>query len=144
MDRTRNRVHLVKLCVGVRDIAHLTALNAEEATADPPLRHKTRNRPKRAGEITAGGSLYWVIGGLILVRQRILDITPDISEDGTPCTALVLDPELVRVEARAMRAFQGWRYLEATDAPPDLSAQSSETAQMPEEMRRALAALALL
>jgi len=128
----------------VRDIAHLAALNAEEAKADPPLRHKTRNRPKLANEIIAGGSLYWVIGGAILVRQRILDITPDIAEDGTPCTALVLDPELVRVEARAMRAFQGWRYLKPEDAPPDLSAQRSETAEMPEEMRRALAALGLL
>ncbi len=128
----------------MRDIAHLAALNAEEAKADPPLRHKTRNRPKLANEIIAGGSLYWVIGGAILVRQRILDITPDISEDGTPCTALVLDPELVRVEARAMRAFQGWRYLKPEDAPPDLTAQSSEAAEMPEEMRRALAALALL
>ena len=128
----------------MRDIAHLAALNAEEAKADPPLRHKTRNRPKLANEIIAGGSLYWVIGGAILVRQRILDITPDIAGDGTPCTALVLDPELVRVEARAMRAFQGWRYLKPEDAPPDLSAQRSETAEMPEEMRRALAALGLL
>ena len=138
------RVHLVKLCVGVRDIAHLAALSAEEAKADPPLRHKTRNRPKRAGEIIAGGSLYWVIGGLILVRQRILDITPDISDDGTPCTALVLDPELVRVEARPMRAFQGWRYLKPEDAPPDLTNSNGSSENMPEEMRRALAALGLL
>ena len=110
----------------MRDIAHLAALNAEEAKADPPLRHKTRNRPKLANEIIAGGSLYWVIGGAILVRQRILDITPDISEDGTPCTALVLDPELVRVEARAMRAFQGWRYLKPEDAPPDLAQEQRQ------------------
>ena len=89
----------------MRDITHLATLSAEEAKADPPLRHKTRNRPKLANEIIAGGSLYWVIGGVILVRQRILDITPDIAEDGTPCTALVLDPELERL---AQPRVRGW------------------------------------
>ncbi|MDR3506012.1 MAG: DUF1489 domain-containing protein, partial [Acidocella sp.] len=111
----------------------------------PPLRHFTRNFPKRAAELTDGGSIYWVIGGVILVRQRILDITQDTDpEDGTPSTALVLDPALVRVEARAQRAFQGWRYLAPEDAPPDLTARNSDTAEMPEAMRRELAALGLL
>ena len=130
--------------MGARDIAHLHALHMAEAAQDPPLRHITRNRPKRADELLDGGSLYWVIGGAVLVRQKLLDIRTEAASDGMSYTALVLDPELVRVEARAMRAFQGWRYLEPEDAPPDLSAQRSETTEMPEEMRRALAALALL
>jgi hypothetical protein len=128
----------------VRDIAHLAALDAEDIAADPPLRHKTRHRPKQADEIIDGGSLYWVIGGVLMVRQRILDIRPDMGNDGIPCTALVLDPPLIRVEARPVRAFQGWRYLKPENAPPDLGAAASTSENMPEQMRRELAALGLL
>ena len=110
----------------------------------PPLRHFTRHAPKRREELLDGGSLYWVIGGVILVRQRLLDIRADKEADGSACAALVLDPELVRVEGRAMRAFQGWRYLEPKDAPPDLGAMGRGVEEMPDSMRRALAALALL
>ncbi len=109
---------------------------------DPPLRHVTRNFPRRAAELTNGGSLYWVIGGAILARQMILDIQPT-TEEGIPHAALLLDPTLVRVQARPMRAFQGWRYLAPQDAPADLAAQSAQD-DMPEEMRRQLAALGLL
>jgi len=138
-------VHLIKLAVGVRDIAHLTALQAARLETEPPLRHRTRNSPKRAEELCAGGSIYWVIGGVILVRQRLLDIIEDHWDDGTRCAGLVLDPALVRVQARAVKAFQGWRYLEPADAPADLAADSGTGgADIPEEMRRALAALALI
>jgi hypothetical protein len=85
-----------------------------------------------------------VIGGAVLARQQILNILPETEADGTSCAALVLDPALVRVEARAMRAFQGWRYLEPKDAPPDLGTRSGDAADMPEAMRRELAALGLL
>jgi hypothetical protein len=138
-------VHLIKLAVGVRDVAHLAALQAARLETDPPLRHRTRNSPKRAEELRAGGSIYWVIGGVILVRQRLLDIIEDHWDDGTRCAGLVLDPALVRVQARAVKAFQGWRYLEPADAPADLAADSGTSgADIPEEMRRALAALALI
>jgi hypothetical protein len=137
------RVHLIKLAVGVRDIAHLHALQKARAAQNPPLRHFTRNFPKRAGELLDGGSMYWVITGTILVRQRLLGIERDTESDGTACAALVLDPKLIRVEARPMRAFQGWRYLPPADAPADLTATSA-SADMPEELRRQLAALGLL
>jgi hypothetical protein len=42
-----------------------------------------------------------------------------------------------------MRAFQGWRYLPPNDAPPDLT-EGGGGAEMPEELRRQLAALGLL
>ncbi len=147
MDGTRPdhqpRVHLIKLAVGVRDFAHLAAIQKARAAATPPLRHLTRNFPKRADELLGGGSIYWVIGGLISARQLLAGVERAAEADGTPCTALVLNPTLVQVEPRPMRAFQGWRYLEAKDAPPDLGGDGGG-AEMPEEMRRKLAALGLL
>jgi hypothetical protein len=138
-------VHLIKLAVGVRDVAHLAALQEARHQADPPLRHRTRNNPKRAEELRAGGSIYWVIGGIVLVRQRVLDVIEDHWDDGTRCAGLVLDPALVRVQARALKAFQGWRYLEPADAPADIATNSGTSdAEIPEEMRRELAALALI
>jgi hypothetical protein len=138
-------IHLIKLSVGVRDIAHLDALQAARLAVDPPLRHQTRNSPKRAEELCAGGSIYWVIGGVVLVRQRLLDIIEDHWDDGTRCAGLVLDPTLVRVQARAMKAFQGWRYLQPADAPADITASGGMGGdEIPDEMRRALAALALI
>jgi hypothetical protein len=138
------RVHLIKLAVGVRDVAHLQALQNARAEQSPPLRHFTRNFPKRADELVDGGSMYWVIGGIISVRQRVLAVERATARDGTPSTALVLDPELIRVEPRPMRAFQGWRYLDPKEAPPDLGANSGGSETMPEELRRKLAALGLL
>lgn len=136
----------MKLAVGIRDVAHLHSVQAARLASDPPLRHRTRNFPRRAAEITAGGSIYWVVSGAVLVRQRILDIAPDQWEDGSACAALLLDPALVPVAGRPVRAFQGWRYLEAAAAPPDLAALApAEGAEaMPEPMRRELRALGLL
>jgi hypothetical protein len=138
-------LHILKLAVGARDCAQLAEFQRARAQSDPPLRHKTRNTPKRAGEITAGGSLYWVVNGAILVRQRINAIIRDQWDDGSVCAALVLDPELIRVTARAIKPFQGWRYLSAADAPADLgTGTSSGLDDLPEPMRLALSRLALL
>ncbi len=139
-------VHLLKLAVGVRDIAHLRELQAVRTAREPPLRHHTRHRPRRAEEIVAGGSIYWVIGGVLCARQRVLDIRDATWDDGSACAALVLDATIVPVTGRAMRAFQGWRYLAAADAPPDITeaAEAAGSADLPEPMRRALRELCLI
>ena len=133
-------LHLTKLAVGIRDIAHL------QEVQDPAPRHHTRSFPKRAAEVTAGGSLYWVVRGAVLVRQRVLDILPDRWDDGTRCAALVLDPVLVPVQARACRPFQGWRYLHADAAPADAGAGDPGLGAdgLPPALRRELEALCLL
>lgn len=136
------RVHLIKLAVGVRDAAHLRALQKARAEQSPPLRHLTRNFPRRAAELLDGGSLYWVIGGMVSLRQRLTGIERATEQDGTQSTALLLHPTLIPLEPRPMRPFQGWRYLTPQDAPPDLT--EAGTAAMPEELRRQLAALGLL
>ncbi len=141
-------LHLIKLAVGVTTVAELAARQRRRAQNDPPLRHQTRVTPRRAAEIASGGSIYWVIAGFVQVRQRILAIRPDVRDDGSACCALELDPQHVPVEPRAVKPFQGWRYLEAADAPRDRPRGFAEPqagfATMPAEMRRELAALGLL
>jgi hypothetical protein len=144
-------LHLIKLCVGVEKIEELAAWQkkrvAEQRKAGvkkPTPRHLTRHAPKRAEEILDGGSLYWVIKGVVRVRQRIIGIEPGTAKDGTPKCVLKLHRELVRVVPRTMRAFQGWRYLEGADAPPDLGAISKGAAEMPAKMADELRSLGLL
>jgi hypothetical protein len=137
-------VNLLKMAVGVRDSAHLRQLQRERAAVESPLRHRTRHSPKRAEEVTDGGSLYWVIGGVITIRQRIIDIRPDHRPDGSNCAALILDPELIELDGRLAKPFQGWRYLEAANAPPDLVAGAEYGQSLPSGLRRALKELCLL
>ena len=106
--------------------------------------HTTRMVPKRAEEIVAGGSLYWVIKGQVSCRQRLLDIRPFTDTDGIGRCRLVLEPKVIPVEPRPFRPFQGWRYLGAKDAPRDIGRRSGDVALMPEAMRRELADLGLI
>jgi hypothetical protein len=139
-------LHLTKLAVGVRDVDHLRALQAERAKRDPPLRHRTRNFPRRADEVTDGGSIYWVICGFMQARQRILDIVEDHWSDGSACAGLVLDPALAPLVGRPTKPFQGWRYLAAEDAPPDLPVARPVPGEagLPPTLRRELRALCLI
>lgn len=137
-------LHLIKLCVGIRDVAHLRQVQAERLAADPPLLHRTRQWPKRAAEIIDGGSLYWVIAGQIQCRQRITDIRPDQRPDGSACAALLLDPALTLVEPRPMKPFQGWRYLKPEDAPAALDEAEEGRGDLPLGLRLALRELCLL
>ena len=133
-------VHLAKLCVGIATVAELRGW---QARSEAP-RHRTRSMPRRADEVVGGGSLYWVIAGVMLVRQRVLALEPSVWDDGSRCAAIMLHPALVPVEARAVRAFQGWRYLEAADAPADLTEDRSVGHGLPDTLRADLRRLALL
>ncbi|HXX51733.1 MAG TPA: DUF1489 domain-containing protein [Xanthobacteraceae bacterium] len=143
-------LHLIKLCVGCDGIGDLEdwikqKLKAKRKNGEKPEHiHRTRMVPKRAAELTDGGSLYWVIRGEIMCRQRIRGIRPFVDKDGIGRCGLVLDPKVVPVEPRPHRAFQGWRYLAAKDAPRDLGKVSKRAAAMPESMRRELRDLGLM
>src|ERR1700684_2499377 len=100
-------LHLTKLAVGVRDTDHLRELQAERMREHGRLRHRTRNFPRRRNEILDGGSMYWVIAGTMLARQRVVDIVEDHRDDLTPCTSFILDPEIVPLAGRPTRAFPG-------------------------------------
>jgi hypothetical protein len=133
-------LHLAKLAVGVGTVAELRARQA--ARAD--LRHLTRNLPRRRSEVIDGGSLYWVVSGAMVVRQRLLDIVESTYQDGSRCCALVLDRELVAVQGRPMKPFQGWRYLDAAAAPLDIGADEPAVDGLPEALRRELRELCLI
>lgn len=139
-------IHIIKLAVGAKDISQIRDWQERRARQDPPLRHRTRNFPKRTAEILDGGSIYWVVAGALLVRQRIVDIVEDRREDNSACAAFVLDPALVPVVPRLVKAFQGWRYLTTQDAPTDLDKRRMADGEtdLPPELLRELRALCLL
>jgi hypothetical protein len=137
-------LHLLKLSVGSDSLETLRHWQDERARTHPPLRHRTRHFPRRAAEILDGGSIYWVINRVVAARQLLLNIVEAAAEDGTKCTDLILHPRLVPVEGRLMKPFQGWRYLESADAPPDVSRTPRAASDLPDALRRDLIALALL
>ncbi|MEG9883468.1 MAG: DUF1489 domain-containing protein [Hyphomicrobiales bacterium] len=136
-------IHLLKLCVGVASIDGLARLQAERLRRGEELAHITRMTPRRAEDLIAGGSIYWVIAGRIQLRQRIIDIRPFTDREGISRCRLVFDSELVAVRPVARRAFQGWRYLEPEDAPDDLP-ESERSGDLPDAMRNVLIELGLL
>lgn len=143
-------LHLVKLCVGaasIEDLAEWQRENRQCKTRDGKtgVFHPTYQFPKRREELLDGGSLYWVIRGTILVRQKLIALDDGTRDDGTPCCHIVLAPPLIAVRPTPRRAFQGWRYLDGEDAPPDLkSGKTDQVAIMPAEMRKKLADLGLI
>ena len=139
-------LNLVKLCVGAASLDHLKAWQSARFRAGKPIEHTTYQTPKRQADLLAGGSLYWVIKGVIEVRQPIVGFGEGQKDDGSPCCLILLDRALVPVRPTVRRAFQGWRYLTAEDAPPDATGgvSSEQIAAMTPKMRRELADLGLL
>lgn len=142
-------LHLLKLCVGAASIADLESWIEETRLLHHrlgrPYRqyHTTRMIPRRLDLAAPEGSLYWVIKSRIMARQKLLVIEPFTDHAGISRCQLVLEPVVHPVSPRPCKPFQGWRYLEGKDAPPDL-AGGDGTADMPEDVRAELAALGLL
>lgn len=113
-------LHLIKLCVGVESPDALRLWRAERAAQGLAPIVRTRQTPKRADEILDGGSLYWVIKGQVLIRQRVLAIET-LGEGAQKRCEIRLDGQLTDTAPQPRRPFQGWRYFEAKDAPPDLA-----------------------
>jgi hypothetical protein len=124
-------LHLIKLCVGIDSVEALEVWGREVAHREPDWRMRTRQTPKRATELMGGGSLYRVIKGVVLCRQRILAVET-VGEGAAARCEVVLDPAVIRTAPMPRRAFQGWRYLEANDAPQDLV--TGDLCAMPTEL----------
>ena len=137
-------LHLIKLCVGADSIADLEDWVASRLRLSGEQVHTTRMMPKRRDDILAGGSLFWVIRGQLSCRQAILDLRARRGQDGISRCDIVLDPVVTPVSPRPRGPFQGWRYFEPADAPPDLSAKGLDGDSLPYELQRELRVIGLL
>jgi hypothetical protein len=144
-----NYINLIKLCVGIDSVEDLIAWRKSrrdraDAEGKPYIySHVTRMWPKRSTAILAGGSLYWVIKGFVLARQRIIGLEERIGADGIRRCAIVMDPDLIRTTATPRRPFQGWRYLSPQDAPADLPKSRAVDDVLPPALELALADIGL-
>lgn len=136
-------VHLLKLAVGVEDVAELREVQRQRRKERGIYCFYTRNTPRREDEVLDGGSVYWVIKGFIQVRQRIRGFVPIVNRRGRPAVLVKLEAKLVPTEYQPRRAFQGWRYLTPKEAPSDRPKAPKGT-EMPSGMARELRELGLI
>ena len=139
-------LHLIKLSVGTTSVEDLDDWHRDARAQGPDglPRHVTRMWPRRAAEILDGGSIYWVIQGVVQCRQRILRLDEVTGGDGIRRCAIVLEPGLIRTATAHKRPFQGWRYLEARDAPPDLGRARAQEDSLPPALSAALAEIGVI
>jgi hypothetical protein len=140
-----NHLNIIKLCVGAESVEDLLQWQEQNADRWAPgtSEHVTRMWPKRADEVLAGGSLYWVVKGAVLCRQRIVGLEPRRGSDGIERCAIVLDRDVIRTEAAARRPFQGWRYLDPKETPRDLPKGRERDDALPPALAQALAEIGL-
>jgi hypothetical protein len=122
-------LNMTKIAFGAESSKHLRERLATYTEAGE-VRLTTRYLPKRVEEM-AGGSLYWIHAHTIIGRSPILGFM----ENGTGRYWIRLEPRLIPVRSKPKRAHQGWRYLEAKDAPPDMdSVDADGRDEMPSKM----------
>ncbi|MGX0976222.1 hypothetical protein ACSSVY_001936 [Roseovarius sp. MBR-51] len=139
-------LHLIKLSVGTTSVEDLEDWHKDPRAKGPDglPRHVTRMWPKREAELLSGGSIYWVIQGLVQCRQPILRLDEVTGSDGIRRCAIVLAPGLIRTATAQKRPFQGWRYLPGSDAPPDLGTARATDDKLPPALSAALADIGVL
>ena len=141
-------LHLIKLCVGAESLVDLQEWVKKRSAQNRAAGlgrvhdHVTRMFPKRDKDLLEGGSIFWVIKGVVLARQRLLRLERVRGVDGVERCAIIIEPSVIATQPQPRRAFQGWRYLKAEEAPPDLGA--SEGRGAPPELNMKLAELGLL
>jgi hypothetical protein len=136
-------LHILKLAVGVSDLAELRERQRERKEERGFYCFYTRNMPKRSEEILDGGSIYWVVKGYVQARQRIRGFVPIVNRRGRPAVLVKLEAKIVPTHSLPRRAFQGWRYLTEEEVPPDMP-KAKRGQQIPEAMARELRELGLL
>lgn len=135
------KLHLIKLCVGVehpQELIDWQDRRRAETGIDHAF-HVTRMWPRRADELLSGGSLYWVMKGMIRARQKVLGLEERIGTDGIRRCAIILHENVVQTEMVRRRAFQGWRYLSPDQAPADIAGAATDTVALPDALSHALA-----
>src|ERR1051325_4050318 len=104
-------LHLIKLAVGVDDLAHMKKVQAArrkqggQSTRSPYWVY-TRNTPRRSEERLSGGSLYWVVRGVIRCRQELVGFEEHIAEDdGRKYCRIKVKRTLIPTAPRSCQAF---------------------------------------
>ena len=106
-------LHLIKLAVGAESLADLREWTAERMAEArrrrAPLRHAhvTRMAPKRTEQVLDGGSLYWVVKGMISARQQIVGLEPFVDADGIGRCKIWLSETVVAVAPRSDARLPG-------------------------------------
>lgn len=140
-------IHMVKLCVGISSFEELESYRDQRAHwwgadyGEDVHVHRTRMMPRRAAEMEGKGSIYWVISGAIVCRQVIERLAPYTDAEGKDYCDIIMSPDLIRTIPYPKRPFQGWRYLEPKDAPPDMTGSDHDNSA---EIAAELARLGLL
>lgn len=135
-----------KLSVGTESISTLQdwqtnyARRREQRGLSPYHEHVTRMFPKQVEPLLEGGSIYWVIKGLIQCRNELVALEETKTRDGRRACSILMIPNLIPVVPTPKRPFQGWRYLKAGDAPADLD-EIGGANDLPPELRAKLANL---
>lgn len=132
-------LHITKVAFGVESLEAF-ADRWRARVGDAPYALTTRYLPKRHAEIAGQGSLFWILKHKLVARSPIVGFGE--AEGGR--VSILLDPHLVLTHAHPKRAHQGWRYLEAGNAPPDLGGEADGIAEMPPGLIGELAGLALI
>lgn len=98
----------------------------------------TSRKPAREKELL-DGSVYWIVKKQIQCRQKIVAIEPyEADGDEKPSFLILCEPQLIRTQAITKRPFQGWRYLEADNVPPDIGKVYVEDEPPPPKMEKEL------
>ncbi|WEK05897.1 MAG: DUF1489 domain-containing protein [Candidatus Devosia phytovorans] len=124
-------IHMIKLCVGVSSLEELESYRNERAHwwdadyGEDVHVHRTRMMPKRREEMEGLSSIYWVIAGQVVCRQPIVRLAKFTNDEGIDYCDIIMSPDMVRTVPYPKRPFQGWRYLQPKDAPPDLGANEN-------------------
>ena len=111
---------MLKLCVGAEDVRDLERWQTRLMKTRKAPVHQTRMVPKQIDSLLDGGSIYWVIKGIIQVRQTFSDIRVIEDRNLRKACELEFEPELIAVDPTPKRPFQGWRYLKPSEAPADV------------------------
>jgi hypothetical protein len=131
------KLHLTKVAVGCRTIDALQKRVAARSSAGE-VRVVTRMRPRRSDELI-GGSMYWIVKHRLVGRQEILRL--EDRKDGR--IDIVVSAELELIAPFPKRAHQGWRYLEAANAPGE-DGDDGGLSGLPPLLYARLSALALV
>jgi hypothetical protein len=142
-------LHLLRLAVGADSLDSMRAWRRDhviEWQGKQVVPTYTKRAPTRASALLDGGCIYWVVKGFILCRQPFLGFDDIRDEQGALWRRMLMAPDLIETVPTPRRPFQGWRYLTAEAAPPDLDAvapaQGSRTS-LPAALRAELRALGL-